>query len=496
MRRLLFSAIGVAACLATPAAQHYQSDFPPEEFRARWTQIFDRLGDQAVAAVQGVPMTNGYQLPRQHNNFYYLSGIETPGSYIVLDGRTRRVTLYLPPRNAALEAAEGKVLSADDAELVRKLTGADEVLSKTTMTENNWPIGAAGGRGGWGGRGAPAGSRVQAIYAEFEPPEGYAQSRGELRTGDRSILNDPFDGRFARQQQFVARLTGRAPEIRNLNPILDELRSVKSPREIALIRKASELAGLGMMEAIRSTEPGVKEYQLEAAARYGFIVNGARLDAYRSITAAGNVNINNMHYYRNSDDLKDGDWVLMDYAPDFRYYVSDIGRMWPVNGTYAPWQRELLQFVLDYRNAVMTRIRPGVTTTTIREEAAKAMESVFARTKFSKPEYEEAARALVSGGGGVFSHGVGLAVHDVGGYQGAPLKPGQVFSIDPQLRVRAEGLYVRYEDTVVVTATGYENFTDFLPSELAALEKLTREKGIVQMFPALIETPERFRIKR
>ena len=496
MRRLLFSAIGVAACLATPAAQHYQSDFPPEEFRARWKLVFDRIGDQAVAALQGVPMTNGYQLPRQHNSFYYLSGIETPGSYILLDGRTRRVTLYLPPRNAALEAAEGKVLSADDAELVKKLTGADEVLSTATMTENNWPVGATGGRGGGGGRGAPAGPRVQAIYAEFEPPEAYAQSRGELRTGDRSILNDPFDGRFARQQQFVARLTGRAPEIRNLNPILDELRSVKSPREIALIRKASELAGLGMMEAIRSTEPGVKEYQLEAAARYVFIVNGARLDAYRSITAAGNVNINNMHYYRNSDELKDGDWVLMDYAPDFRYYVSDIGRMWPVNGTYAPWQRELLQFVLDYRNAVMTRIRPGVTTATIREEAARAMESVFARTKFSKPEYEEAARALVSGGGGVFSHGVGLAVHDVGGYQGAPLKPGQVFSIDPQLRVRSEGLYVRYEDTVVVTATGYENFTDFLPSELAALEKLTREKGIVQMFPALVETPERFQIKR
>jgi Xaa-Pro aminopeptidase len=293
MRRqfLLFS-IGVAALLvATPAAQHYQTDFPPEEFRARWNRVFDRIGDQAVAAVQGAPMTNGYQLPRQHNSFYYLSGIETPGSYLVLDGRTRTVTLYLPPRNAALEAAEGRVLSADDAELVKKLTGADAVLSTASMTEGNWPAGGVAGRGGRGG----GGPRLQAIYAEFEPPEGYAQSRGELRTGDRAIVNDPFDGRFARQQQFVARLTGRALEIRNLNPILDELRSVKSPREVALIRKASELAGLGMMEAIRSTEPGVKEYQLEAAARYVFIVNGARLDGYRSITAAGNANINNMH---------------------------------------------------------------------------------------------------------------------------------------------------------------------------------------------------------
>lgn len=389
MKRLVLMAVLCVA--ASPAAQHYQADFPPEEFRARWNLLFDRIGDQAVAVVQGVPATNGFQLPRQHNTFYYLSGIETPGSYIVLDGRTRRVTFYLPPRNAALEAAEGKVLSADDVELVKTLTGVDDVQATLAMAQGNWPAGGGSGRGG--------GPRLQAIYAEFEPPEGYAQSRGELRAGDRSVLSDPFDGRFARQQQFVARLTGRALEIRNLNPILDELRSVKSLREIALIRKASELAGLGLMEAIRSTEPGVREYQLEAAARYVFLVNGARLDGYRSITAAGNVNINNMHYYRNSDVLKDGDWVLMDYAPDFRYYVSDIGRMWPVNGTYAPWQRELLQVVLDYRNAVLTRIRPGVTTAAIRAEAAQAMDAVFARTTFSKPEYEQAARALVKTAG-------------------------------------------------------------------------------------------------
>ncbi len=489
MKRLtIVTALCAAAAVAVPAAQHYQADFPPEEFRGRWNGVFDRIGPQAVAVVQGVSATNGYQLPRQHNSFYYLSGVETPGSYIILDGRTRRVTLYLPPRNAALEAAEGKVLSADDAELVKRRTGVDDVQPTTVLAQGNWPGGGGGRRGG--------GPGLQAIYAEFEPPEGYAQSRGELRAGDRAILNDPFDGRLARQQQFVARLAGRAPEIRNLNPILDELRSVKTPREIALIRKASQLAGLGVMEAIRSTEPGVREYQLEAAARYVFIVNGARLDGYRSITAAGNVNINNMHYYRNADVLKDGDWVLMDYAPDFRYYVSDIGRMWPVGGTYAAWQRELLQFVLDYRNAVMTRIRPGVTTAAIRAEAAQAMEEVFARTSFSKPEYEQAARTLVKTGGGVFSHGVGLAVHDVGGYQGGPLKPGHVFSVDPQLWVRSEGIYVRYEDTVVVTDTGYENFTAFLPSELAALERLTREKGIVQTLPALVETPDRFQIGR
>ena len=111
------------------------------------------------------------------------------------------------------------------------------------------------------------------------------------------------------------------------------------------------------------------------------------------------------------------------------------------------------------------------------------MEPVFARTKFSKPIYEQAARRLVERGGGVFSHTVGMAVHDVASYHGGPLQPGQVFAVDPQLWVREENLYLRYEDTVVVTATGVENFTHFLPRELDDLEKIVQEKGIVQKVP-------------
>jgi Xaa-Pro aminopeptidase len=74
-------------------------------------------------------------------------------------------------------------------------------------------------------------------------------------------------------------------------------------------------------------------------------------------------------------------------------------------------------------------------------------------------------------------------VHDVGSYRGGPLKPGQVFSIDPQLRVPQENLYLRFEDTIVVTETGVENFTDFIPMELADMERLVLEKGIVQQHP-------------
>ncbi len=363
-------------------AQHYQTDFPPEEFKARWARVFDAIGPDAAAVLQGVSLTNGYTMPRQHNSFYYLCGIETPGAYLLLDGRTRKVTLYLPPQNAQLERAEGKVLSAADAALVQKLTGVDQVLDSGQMKED-WPGGAAG---------TP---RLAAIYAEFEPAEAQGQSRGELRMGNAAITNDPWDGRLPRESRFVelVRLRNARADIRNLSPILDDLRAIKSAREIALIRRASQLAGLGLMEAMRSTEAGVYEYQLDAAARYIFLVNDAKLEAYRSITATGTENINNMHYYRNTKRLEDGDLVLMDYAPDYRYYVSDIGRVWPVNGTYAPWQRELLQFTLDYHKAVMSRVKPGATPQQILADARAAMEPIVAKTKWSKPAYEAAARA-------------------------------------------------------------------------------------------------------
>jgi Xaa-Pro aminopeptidase len=475
--------LALACVLAMPtiaSAQYYQTDFPPEEFKARHATVFDRIGANAVAVVQGVSQTEGFTLPRQHNTFYYLSGIETPGAYLLLDGRTRTVTIYLPPRNARLEAAEGRVVSADDLDLVKRIAGVDTVKPVTDMRDGNWPLVAASGTGG-GGPGATA------IYAEFSPAENLGQSRGELVAAETARAIDFWDGAPSRHRRFVELLRTRHPraDVRNLTPILDEMRSIKSVREIAMIRRASQIAGLGVMEAMRSAEPGVTEYQLDAAAHYVFKVNDARLEGYRSITASGTDNITNMHYFRNTSTLKDGDLVLMDYAPDYRYYVSDIGRVFPVNGRYTAWQRELLQFVLEYHKAVMTRIRPGVTPAQIRAEAAKAMEAVFARTKFSKPIYEKAARTLVETGGGVFSHTVGMAVHDVGSYAGAALKPGQVFSVDPQLRVPEENLYLRYEDTIVVTDTGYENFTDFLPMELDEIEKLVQEKGVVQKVPAI-----------
>jgi Xaa-Pro aminopeptidase len=302
---------------------------------------------------------------------------------------------------------------------------------------------------------------------------------------DATSASDYWDSREPRQTHFIDLLRARLwrSEIRDLTPILDDLRSVKSPAEVALLRRAAQIAGMGIMEAIRSTRPGIYEYQLEAAARYVFLANGARLEGYRSIAAAGVDNIWNMHYFRNTRQIANDDLILLDYAPDYHNYVSDITRMWPASGKYSAVDRELLGFVLIYRNTVMERIAPGAMPAQVLQDAKTAMEPVFARTKFSKPIYEQAAHKLVDTGGGIFSHPVGMTVHDDGDYQPGPLKPGQVFSIDPQLRVPEENRYLRYEDVIVITPTGYENFTSFLPTELNDLEKLVGQGGVLQKSP-------------
>jgi Xaa-Pro aminopeptidase len=444
-------------------SQEHQSHFPPEEFKARWEKVFDRIGE-SVAIIQGAPDNGGFIYPRQTNSFYYLCGVANFNAYLVLDGKNRQVTLYLPEDRRKSDA---RVLSLKDTARVKLRTGVDRVLDTESLEIPN--------------------SKV--IYTPFSPSENQGQSRWELLNANRKTASDRWDGRISREQHFVGLLRARFPrtEIEDLNPILDTLRTIKSAREIELIRRASKLAALGIKEAMHSTSPGVYEYQLDAAARYVFQVNGAKLEGYRSITASGVKNISDGHYYFNSSRLRKGDLVLMDYAPDYGCYVSDIGRMWPVNGKFNPWQRELCGFILTYHKAILKRIRPGVTPANIMDEAKAEMEPILNQTSFSKPAYEKAVRKMVETGGGVFSHMVGMAVHDVGRYYSEPLRPGLVFAVDPQLRVPDENLYMRIEDTVVVTEDGMENLTRFAPSELNEIEKIIGKKGMVQKYPSVLQ---------
>lgn len=449
----------------------YQSDFPPEEFLERRAKVYEHLGSQAFALLQAAPEVDGFKAFRQSNSFYYLSGIETPHSYLLLDGRTRTTALYLPHRDEARERSEGKRLAAEDAELVKKLTGIEEVFGVELLPRHLI------------GRGLirpPA----PVLYTEFSPLETGSDSRDELLSGQAGISSDPWDGRPSRQGHFIHLLKSRYPqfEIRDLSPILDQLRTIKSAREIALIRRASEIAGLGLVEAMRSTRPGVYEYQLEAAARYIFQINGARREGYNAIVGGG-TNAWMGHYFANNAPLRDGDMVLMDYAPEYRYYTSDIARAWPVNGKYTPEQRALGEFILAYRQALLRPIRPGVTSNDILDLAAQEMATYLAAHPFAKPAHQKAAEAALKFRGH-FQHPVGMAVHDVGQVRNVPLQPGMVFTIDPMMWIPEEKQYIRIEDVIAVTENGYVNFTDFIPAKLDDIERTIRQQGVLEFRPA------------
>ena len=386
--------------------------------------------------------TEGFTLPRQHNTFYYLSGIETPGAYLLLDGRTRKVTIYLPARNPRLEAAEGRVLSAEDVDLVKRISGADEVQPLRQMVGTNWPLVAAGRRGRR--RRRRAARPPAAIFAEFSPAENLGQSRGELVAAETARVNDFWDGTGSRQRRFVELLRARHPRAEVREPQPDPRRDAEHQEPARDRDGAARLADRRPRPDGGDAQHRARRHRIPARRRGALRLPRSTTRVSRATARSPRAAPRTSTTCTTSatpSTLKDGDLVLMDYAPDYRYYVSDIGRVWPVNGKYTAQQRELLQFVLEFHKAVLSRIRPGVTATQIHDEAKKAMEPVFARTKFSKPIYEKAARTLVESGGGVFSHTVGMAVHDVGGYRNGPLKPGQVFSIDPQLRVpRRESL--------------------------------------------------------
>lgn len=281
-------------------------------------------------------------------------------------------------------------------------------------------------------------------------------------------------------------------EIKDITPILDGLRLIKSQAEINILKKATVLSCLALMEAMRSTKPGIFEYELDGMAKYIYHINGAQGDAYYSLIANG-PNAYMPHYHEKKDKLKDGDLLLMDYSPDFKYYMSDITRMIPVNGKFSKEQSQLYSFYVSCYRAILDNIRPYVEPVQVRKDAAKKMETILSNSKFDQPHHLKAAENFVKSyvrsskrDFASLGHGVGMATHDVGDHS-KMLMPGMVFTIEPALRVPEENIYIRLEDLIVITETGAEVISDFVPMDIKGIEKLMREKGMLDRYKSLTE---------
>jgi Xaa-Pro aminopeptidase len=297
----------------------------------------------------------------------------------------------------------------------------------------------------------------------------------------RAQAADPWDWHGSRESAFAERLKATAPgaQVQDLDPILDALRVIKTPREIAAIRASTELAGLAMTEAMRSAHPGMRENEIEAIGDYVFKSHGAQGIAYFGLVAAG-ANAVYPHYHGGTDVLQPGDLVLFDYAPDLNYYSSDVTRMFPASGRFSPAQRELYGVYVKLYLALTESVRPGIAPRDIRRAAIDRMDGILQATSFSAPRYRAAAQAFVDAlrttTRNSLGHFVGMEVHDVTTDIDV-LEPGMAFTIEPALRVPEDGVYIRLEDVLVVTPSGHENLSARVPVDPDAIEHLMAQRG-------------------
>jgi Xaa-Pro aminopeptidase len=473
---VLLLALATAAPIvgrAQAGRAQFSTEFSREEFAGRRARIYDAMGG-ALGLLQGAPTVHSSTIFRQSNEFFYVTGVVVPQAYLVLDGRQRKSVLYLPAKDERRAQTEGDLLTPDQADEIVRLTGIESVRPLERLTEDL----------------KERASGAAAIYTPFQPAEGDSESRDGARRRNGDAAADPWDGRQARETRLIDLIKARVPglDVRDLSPILDEMRAIKSPAEIAVIERATKIGGEAILEAMRSTEPGVKESEIDALAQFVFVRAGAQGEAYRAIVASGPTALN-AHHRASPRPLPDGELVIMDYCPDLHYYRCDVTRMWPVNGKFNDWQRELYGFYLGIYEAILYSIKPGVTGQAVLKEAIPKMDAILAATTFSKPEFEKAARGFVDNyrrsserPTAGLGHGIGMSTHDMGGGSGV-MRPGLSFTIEPQFRVPEAGIYIRLEDMIVITDQGVRILSDWLPRDIAGVEKVMREPGLLQQYP-------------
>lgn len=463
----------------------FTTSLPKEEFAERRAKLLQKIGD-GLAIIQGTAETGNALKFRQNNQFYYLTGVEVPRALLLIDGRTKKSMLFLPPRNERAERSEGPVL-VPGPEAV-SLTGMDAVEVRDTFESAL----------------TAAASTKRTAYVPFRPEVLGGASVSDPRGKWAASASDPWDGGKSRETLFLEKVKAKAPllDVQDLDPLIDSLRFYKTPREIALIRESTRIAGLAMMEAMRSSRPGMFEYEIEAIGDYIFKAHNAQGAAYFALVAAGK-NSHYPHYHAAQTQTKDGDLILFDYAPDYQYYASDVTREFPINGKFSAEQRELYGIYVKLYKAIMTSIKPNVPMKAIYTDVVAKMEKAMAGHTFANPKFKAAAERFVEnyrrrlnppaapagggrggggGGGGSMGHTVGMEVHDVNTPHGDMLVPGQVFTIEPALTIPEDRVYVRLEDVIVITETGYENLSAFVPLEIDEIEKLMAEPGMFEKY--------------
>jgi len=429
----------------------------PSEYARRRRQLMAEAGEEAIlilpAAAQRLRNGDTHYPYRQDSDFWYLSGFDEPEAVLVLmPGRKHGESLlFCRERDPAREQWDGPRLGPE---------GAIESLG----FDDAFPI---------------------SDLDEILPGLLEGRSRVYYHFGRETEFDLKLIGWVNRVRAELRQARPTPHEFMELGHLLHELRLFKSRDELKLMRQSAALAAEAHIAAMRATRPGLHEYAVEAELLHVMRRAGA-VPAYQPIVAGG-ANACILHYVDNRAPLREGDLLLIDAGAELQGYASDISRTFPVGGRFSPEQRQLYELVLDAQRAAIEAARPGATWIAPHEAAVATLTEGLLRLGLLKGSLRHClkqrsySRFYMHKTG----HWLGLDTHDVGDYQLAGdyrlLEPGMVFTVEPGLYIapgskgvpaRWQGIGIRIEDDVVITAEGNELLSKAAPKDADEIEAL------------------------
>ena len=410
----------------------------PQEFGRRRTELAKQLktGYFILFARVTLPEANHY---REDNDFFYFTGLADPGAVMVMDIAKGNTMIFEPEQGARGKQVLGANLLSMTPEQREKLgyktvlpvSLLDRGLAATLGKETDLWL-----RLGFADKADGARPEVGGDYAQE-----YIAPYGDPMPGDRAAL-----------QKLAMRYP--AAHQRDATSFIDGMRNIKTPQEIALLRRNGALSAEGIKQGIAHAKPMMYEYQIEAQADFVFRNGGAQGWAYPAIVGTGE-NINTWHYFSDRRQIQPNALVVFDFAADLDHLAMDITRTFNVSGKFTPEQAKWYAVDLECQKAVIALLKPGNTY----EQASDAGKAVFAK-------YGEEKQWL-----GFPGHFVGLATHDVMRATG-PIKAGQVVTVEPIVEFTDKQMHFRVEDTILITDGGPENLSAGVVKEMGEVESL------------------------
>lgn len=381
---------------------------------------------------------------KQHSDIFYLSGVDQEESILLLFphafDENQREILFLKETNEHIAVWEGDKLNAEEAYET---------------------------------------SGIKTVYwlQDFDRIFGELMAQAEIiyfNTNEHTRANKEVE---TREDRFIKSCKNKFPahEVRKSAPILHRIRSVKEPEEIAVMQEACDITEEAFRKVLKMVKPGVNEFEIEAEILKTFVSRRSSGFAYTPIIASG-ASACVLHYVDNAKACKDGELILMDFGAYYANYAADQTRCIPVNGKFTERQKQIYNAVLKVKNDATDLLRPGVFLGEYHKEVGRMMESALIDLKLldknevknQDPKMPAYKKYFMHG----TSHFIGLDVHDVGLWT-EPLQENMVFTVEPGIYIREEGLGVRLEDDVVVQKSGApKNLMSNIPIEVDEIEEL------------------------